>query len=330
MLKVPLQPHHIPYRLNKDGIDIGEWSIQVRKGPIAPSSEQDEASEKLGFKPPVMYFSKNALQVLHIPTNLSVVFLPMEALKRIDISSTSADGVKVAYAESWTKNSAAAMEEVTGFVKPYDWTYTTDYTGSLYSGKTKQAWQETDLEIDIERLKLPEPILFYDEAVLYEDELDDNGTAVLSIRVRVMPSCFLVLLRYFLRVDNVIFRVNDTRLYHEFGQSCLIREFSSREAPYATVRNKLPKPAPWEPNKEVQDLSHLTDANWVASVLPPPKLHKRERVIIPKTVQPESPDEDTVLTIPVPSIETMDAAEAKETKSRESLAESVSNLSLKH
>lgn len=32
---------------------------------------------------------------------------------------------------------------------------------------------------------------------------------------RAMPSSFFVLLRFFLRVDGVLIRMNDTRLYHE-------------------------------------------------------------------------------------------------------------------
>ena len=37
--------------------------------------------------------------------------------------------------------------------------------------------------INIERLKTQEPILFYDENILYEDELADNGTAMLTVRL---------------------------------------------------------------------------------------------------------------------------------------------------
>ena len=37
--------------------------------------------------------------------------------------------------------------------------------------------------IDYERLKLREKILFFDEVILYEDELDDNGCAVLSSKI---------------------------------------------------------------------------------------------------------------------------------------------------
>lgn len=52
-----------------------------------------------------------------------------------------------------------------------------------------------------------------------------------------MPTCFLVLQRFFLRVDDVLFRVNDTRLYYEFGQDYFVREYNSKEAHYKDVRN---------------------------------------------------------------------------------------------
>lgn len=45
-----------------------------------------------------------------------------------------------------------------------------------------------------------------------------------------MPSSFFILLRYFLRVDNVLIKINDTRLYHELDNNYIIREYTSREA----------------------------------------------------------------------------------------------------
>lgn len=51
-----------------------------------------------------------------------------------------------------------------------------------------------------------------------------------------MPSCFLVLQRFFLRVDDVLFRINDTRLYHEFGTDYFVREYTSKEVHYNTIR----------------------------------------------------------------------------------------------
>lgn len=51
-----------------------------------------------------------------------------------------------------------------------------------------------------------------------------------------MPSSFFILLRYFLRIDNVMLRINDTRIYHEFGKNYLLREFTSREAKVQDIR----------------------------------------------------------------------------------------------
>lgn len=50
-----------------------------------------------------------------------------------------------------------------------------------------------------------------------------------------MPSTFLVLQRYFLRVDNVLIRVIDTRIYHEFGTDFIIREFKYKEIKHDEV-----------------------------------------------------------------------------------------------
>ena len=39
----------------------------------------------------------------------------------------------------------------------------------------------------------------------------------------------MLLQRFYLRVDATLMRVFDTRLYHETGQSFLLREYSERE-----------------------------------------------------------------------------------------------------
>ena len=48
---------------------------------------------------------------------------------------------------------------------------------------TRRSTERTISGIDYERLKLREKILFFDEVILYEDELDDNGCAVLSAKI---------------------------------------------------------------------------------------------------------------------------------------------------
>lgn len=72
-----------------------------------------------------------------------------------------------------------------------------------------------------------------------------------------MPTCLFVLSRFFLRVDGVLFRLLDVRLFHSFSSPTIIREVRGREASYDDIKALLP---PERPN----DLTPLTDANWVA------------------------------------------------------------------
>lgn len=178
--------------------------------------------------------------------------------------------------------------------RDYDWTYSCTWPGGETSEpkQWKTASNPARDRIPVERLGPPttpgaraEPILFYDDIVLFEDELGDNGCSMLGIKVRVMPSGFLILQRFFLRVDNVVFRIFDTRLYVGFddekdnhsssnkdvdlsnlslqskeGVVRVIRECSGCQAKYTDIKSRLP---PYKPN----DLSPLTDAGWVAQQL---------------------------------------------------------------
>ena len=53
-----------------------------------------------------------------------------------------------------------------------------------------------------------------------------------------MPTCFFILSRFTLRVDHVLFRTFDTRIYHSFSSSppLLVRETAGWEAPYEAVQ----------------------------------------------------------------------------------------------
>lgn len=51
------------------------------------------------------------------------------------------------------------------------------------------------------------PILLYDEVVLFEDFIHDHGVVRISVKTRIMPQCWFVLLRYWLRVDRVVMKV---------------------------------------------------------------------------------------------------------------------------
>jgi len=95
----------------------------------------------------------------------------------------------------------------------FDWSYSTPYVGSQHewvprehSGIKKEMLMDKN-----------QPILFYDDIILYEDDLHDNGQVKLSVKIRIMPGCFYILQRLFVRVDYVLVRCRDVRIFCEFG-----------------------------------------------------------------------------------------------------------------
>lgn len=70
--------------------------------------------------------------------------------------------------------------------KPYDWTYTTTYAG--HSSSSSPSWKPANPAnpahaIPLAELTRPDPILFYAEVPLFEDELHDNGSSGLLVRI---------------------------------------------------------------------------------------------------------------------------------------------------
>lgn len=120
-------------------------------------------------------------------------------------------------------------------MKPFDWSYTTAYRGSETTQGLALQPSPSD-SIPLELLKRPDPILFFEEVVLFESELDDNGISIYSCKVRVMPDRMLLLCRLFMRLDNVLVRIRDTRVYVEFASGKVIRDYSEREENFDSVK----------------------------------------------------------------------------------------------
>ncbi|KAJ3290595.1 hypothetical protein HDU79_003123 [Rhizoclosmatium sp. JEL0117] len=252
-----------------------QWRISVTKAPILNAEQMDQltSSKNLQVPYPEMFFGFNKLTMSNEATSGVVIdFSAVDALQCVEFGSTEAmDSVKVAFSKEWTEKSEKLHGKIKQIAKPYDWTYTPKkYSGSV---KGPQQFTTTESKIDVEMLKRNDPILWYDEVVLYEDELGDNGSCTLTARVRVMPTCFLILLRYFLRVDGVLFRVHDTRLFHAFHSTTVIRETSTRECSYDRVLGKVPGGAgvfSGGANSSGRDLSLLNKGDWVAQGMPDP------------------------------------------------------------
>lgn len=54
-----------------------------------------------------------------------------------------------------------------------------------------------------------------------------------------MPSCWFVLLRYFLRVDDVLSQINDTRMFYELDSPHILVEHTSRNGDLASLKVTL-------------------------------------------------------------------------------------------
>ncbi|KAL5010664.1 hypothetical protein ScPMuIL_012969 [Solemya velum] len=250
---------------------FGPWVITATRSHILESEgELREKFESALALPqlPEMIFADNVLRLDH-SSGFSLDFTALEALKLVDAHN---DPLKVAVAQAWTE-ARAGSEFIREVIKPFDWTYTTNYRGTVRcrEGSSCQI-TDTDERIDMEKLKIREKIHFYSDILLFEDELADNGTSSLNVKIRVMPTSFFILLRFFMRVDNVIVRICDTRIYQEAGKDFLLREFSRKD----------------DEVKDIKAPSHaFTDANEISTYLTE-RESLFEKIEFPKDVLPQS------------------------------------------
>lgn len=212
-------------------IECGPFVITSVKSHILPSegpvrTAYEEQLEIPQF--PEMIFNENCIKIKHKVGGWGISFSTLDALKMIDAHQLP-EGIKVASTESWRASRQECEFIDKEVVKPFDWTFTTEYKGTVEGDEFTSLVEPTEDRIDLERLKMKERILFYDDVCLYEDELGDNGTSMLSVKIRCMPNSFFLLMRFFLRVDDVLVRIIDTRLYHVADTNYFLREFIFKE-----------------------------------------------------------------------------------------------------
>ena len=155
--------------------------------------------------------------------------------------------------ETWMKRDFSKIKDFQKIEVTDDWTYTSPYKGSMYylskypvknfaitisPVKSQIITQPTNDQIPLHKLGQENPILNFDEIHLFEDDLDDLGFAQSFVRFRIMADSFYMLLRNYIRVDGMIIRINDTRLYHALGTNELLREFQYKEATYEILEKE--------------------------------------------------------------------------------------------
>ncbi|KAK7280297.1 hypothetical protein RJT34_25359 [Clitoria ternatea] len=228
------------------GIRIHGWSVESRKHSILKSSTLQEWEQKLQTSHlPEMVFGDNTLILKHLSSGTKIHFNAFDAL--CGWKQEALPPVEVPAAAKWKFRSKPTQE----IILDYDYTFTTPYCGSgtieidkkLNEGEISEEtsnihWEDCKEQIDVVALATKEPILFFDEVVLYEDELADNGVSLLTVKVRVMPSSWFLLLRFWLRVDGVLIRLRETRMHCVFGGSAtpiILRESCWRESTFQAL-----------------------------------------------------------------------------------------------
>uniref|UniRef100_A0A0D9ZDH4 TIP41-like protein n=1 Tax=Oryza glumipatula TaxID=40148 RepID=A0A0D9ZDH4_9ORYZ len=231
------------------GVRVKGWVIRSHNGPILNSASLQLFEDKLQTTHlPEMVFGESFLSLQHAQTGIRLYFNALDALKAW--KHEALPPVEVPAAAKWKFRSKPSDQ----VILDYDYTFTTPYNGSdalvqnpdsiqtSLDEPRNLCWEDSEDRIDLVALSAKEPILFYDEVILYEDELADNGISFLTVRVRVMPTGWFLLLRFWLRVDGVLMRLRDTRVYCSFGSDeskpVVLRECCWREATFASLSAK--------------------------------------------------------------------------------------------
>ena len=284
---------------NDRGIDVGCWAIECHSGPISSSADVDAFLEETQVKPPEMVFLANRLTLTHRPTGALLSFDARDALrgclldrsKHVDehnagtsdnsgaasltsassSSSSSPDSssgpltgrsdIRVTHAAQWKGKEHDVHVQTLSLA--YDWTYTTHYRATISPPPPPHTLSVAShaAPLPLRLLQRAEPILWYQQLPLYEDELHDNGVCSVSVKARVMASCWLVLMQCWLRVDDVCVRLYETRLYCEQmagGRVEVIREWQAREESFESLASRgMPR-----------DSKSYTDPSLLARKLP--------------------------------------------------------------
>jgi len=283
MLKSPILPSNCYCDiLDKDNtkellLELGRTieNVKLANAPVENSIQQAQApvvkcqvcryNEQLSLKHlPDMVFPDNYLHLLHERSGVVLEFNTLEAIKLI--AAHDSNPIQVDCSEAWqaSKSEMGLPQNM----HDYNWTFSTDYQGSIKSLRDEKEVaiiQNPSEELNIEKLKQRENILFYEELTLFEDELHDNGISNLSVKLRAMPSGFFILLRHALRVDHVMARICDTRIHYEVGNDYFLRQLQIKQESFKNL-------ADIDPQK-------FSDMNVLANLLPVTK-EVTEKVVL--------------------------------------------------
>lgn len=140
--------------------------------------------------------------------------------------------VKVPHSKRWSTLKGVTPDMHSN---EWDWCFLSDYLCSLASaqgggfsraktlsasgGDSRWTPYTGPSKINTSVLARKDDILFFDEMTLYQDDLEDCGEVEFTVKVRVMPLCWFVLCRLYMRIDGGEVVLRETRLFYPFADN---------------------------------------------------------------------------------------------------------------
>ena len=196
---------------------------------------------------PEIFYGYNRLFLINESANFCYEFNPLQMLSLTSntIRQKLLKEKEIYYIPSQAKSQYSKTDDNKA---EEDWSFSSPYIGhitsinnccmSKYYNKIKKTKK---FQIEKSDIKFPETkvenVLNYNQVHFFEDELGDIGFSEGKIGFGVMNECFLGLMRCYLRVDNMLVRNIDTKIYHKFGDKYIIRNFTVKEKTYDELKN---------------------------------------------------------------------------------------------
>ena len=196
---------------------------------------------------PEIFYGFNRLFLLNESQNFCYEFNPLQmlSLTNNNVRQKLLKEKEIYYIPTQAKSQYSKTDDTKNEM---DWSFSSPYMGHITSinnciinkyypkiNETKKFRTEKS-NITFPEIKV-ENVLNYKQVQFFEDELGDIGLSEGKIGFGVMNQCFLGLMRCYLRVDNMLVRNIDTKIYHKFGEKYIIRNFSVKEKTYDELKN---------------------------------------------------------------------------------------------
>ena len=245
LFKIKLPPNNKEITLNK--FSHKGWDFYYHTENMMNSSDLDllcrnKEEYKLYISHlPEIFYGLNRLFLVNRSKNFSYEFNPLQmlSLTNYSIREKLLKEKEIYYIPIQAKSQYSKIDDKI----EEDWSFSSPYMGHITSIPNSNinyfypdVKDNKKFNIKESKIIFPETkvknMLNYNQVHFFEDELGDIGFSEGKIGFGVMEDCFLGLMRCYLRVDNMIVRNIDTKIYHKFGDPYIIRNFNVKEKNY--------------------------------------------------------------------------------------------------